>query len=82
MDAVARARRAQLAWARAGWAHRRSILLRAHDLLLSGKELLLDAVQTETGKTRGQGFEEVRSADRRPAPGLRARLVDRRRLAD
>ena len=34
-------------------------LLRAHDLLLERRELLLDAVQTETGKTRGQAFEEV-----------------------
>jgi len=59
LDAAARARLAQLAWARVGWAHRRAILLRAHDLLLSGKELLLDAVQTETGKTRGQAFEEL-----------------------
>ena len=58
-DAAGRARLAQLAWARAGWAQRRAILLRAHDLLLSGKELLLDAVQTETGKTRGQAFEEL-----------------------
>jgi len=58
-DAYTRARRAQLAWAGAGFAYRRSVLLRAHDLLLERRELLLDAVQSETGKTRGQAFEEV-----------------------
>ena len=58
-DAYARARLAQLSWARAGFAHRREVLLRAHDLLLERREGLLDALQTETGKTRGQAFEEV-----------------------
>ncbi|QAY73577.1 aldehyde dehydrogenase family protein [Agromyces protaetiae] len=58
-DAVARARLAQLAWARAGFAHRERVLLRAHDLLLERREELLDLIQTESGKTRGQGFEEL-----------------------
>jgi len=58
-SAVARARLAQLAWARAGFAHRRRVLLAAHDLLLERREQLLDLVQLESGKTRGQGFEEV-----------------------
>jgi acyl-CoA reductase-like NAD-dependent aldehyde dehydrogenase len=58
-DAAARARVAQLAWQNAGWTHRRQVLLRAHDLLLDRTEALLDTVQTETGKTRGQAFEEV-----------------------
>ncbi|MRG60773.1 aldehyde dehydrogenase family protein [Agromyces sp. CFH 90414] len=58
-DAVARARLAQLAWARAGFAHRRRVLLRAHDLLLDRSDLLLDLIQTESGKTRGQALEEV-----------------------
>ncbi len=57
--AARRARTAQRAWADAGPAHRRRVLLRAHDLLLERREELLDAVQTETGKTRGQAFEEV-----------------------
>ncbi|MGO4692202.1 succinic semialdehyde dehydrogenase [Glaciibacter sp. 2TAF33] len=58
-DAYARARLAQLAWARAGFAHRRAVLLRAHDLVLARWDLILDAVQSETGKTRGQAFEEL-----------------------
>jgi succinate-semialdehyde dehydrogenase/glutarate-semialdehyde dehydrogenase len=57
--AAAAARDAQRAWWDAGFAHRRQVLLRAHDLLLQRREELLDAVQTETGKTRGQAFEEV-----------------------
>ena len=61
-DAVSRARLAQLAWARAGFAERRRILLRAHDLLLDRRELLLDLVQLESGKTRGQALEEVYQA--------------------
>ena len=58
-DAIARARLAQLAWARAGFAERRRVLLRAHDLLLDRRELLLDLVQLESGKTRGQALEEL-----------------------
>ncbi|WP_350349499.1 succinic semialdehyde dehydrogenase [Agromyces sp. G08B096] len=58
-DAVSRARLAQLAWARAGFAHRRRVLLRAHDLILQRSDLLLDLIQTESGKTRGQALEEV-----------------------
>lgn len=62
VDATAAARVAQQAWWAAGFAHRRRVLLKAHDLLLERRELLLDAVQTETGKTRGQAFEEVFNA--------------------
>ena len=58
-DAIARARLAQLAWARAGFAVRRRVLLRAHDLLLDRRELVLDLVQLESGKTRGQALEEL-----------------------
>jgi succinate-semialdehyde dehydrogenase / glutarate-semialdehyde dehydrogenase len=59
VDAFAAARVAAKAWQLAGPAHRRRVLLKAHDLLLERRELLLDAVQSETGKTRGQAFEEV-----------------------
>jgi succinate-semialdehyde dehydrogenase/glutarate-semialdehyde dehydrogenase len=58
-DGAAAARVAQLAWLRIGFAERRRILLKAHDLLLADRERLLDLLQTETGKTRGQAFEEV-----------------------
>ncbi|QEO15553.1 aldehyde dehydrogenase family protein [Agromyces intestinalis] len=61
-DAVSRARLAQLAWARAGFAHRRRVLLRAHDLILERGDLLLDLAQIESGKTRGQALEELYQA--------------------
>lgn len=58
-DAYAAARVAQAAWRAAGPAHRRRVLLRAHDELLARAEPLLDILQTESGKTRGQAFEEL-----------------------
>ena len=58
-DAANAARVAQLAWLKLGFAERRRILLKAHDRLLADRERLLDVLQTETGKTRGQAFEEV-----------------------
>jgi succinate-semialdehyde dehydrogenase / glutarate-semialdehyde dehydrogenase len=61
-EATAAAHVAQAAWYAAGWAHRRRVLLKAHDLMLERREELLDAVQSETGKTRGQAFEEVFNA--------------------
>jgi succinate-semialdehyde dehydrogenase / glutarate-semialdehyde dehydrogenase len=59
VEAFSRARLAQLGWARAGFAQRRAVLLRAHDLILERQEELLDTIQRETGKSRGQAFEEV-----------------------
>jgi succinate-semialdehyde dehydrogenase/glutarate-semialdehyde dehydrogenase len=82
MDAAAAARVAQRAWRAAGPAHRRAVLLRAHDLLLERAEELMDALQSETGKTRGQAFEEVfsgASATRYYALGARSILATRRR---
>lgn len=61
-DAAARARDAQRSWWEAGSAHRRRVLLRAHDILLGHSDQLLDAVQAETGKTRGHAFEEFVNA--------------------
>lgn len=61
-SAAERAREAQAAWWQAGPAHRRRVLLRAHDILLDRADRLLDAVQAETGKTRGHAFEELVNA--------------------
>jgi succinate-semialdehyde dehydrogenase/glutarate-semialdehyde dehydrogenase len=58
-DAVAAARVAQAAWLAAGATHRRRVLLGAHDLLLDRREELLDILQTESGKSRTQAFEEI-----------------------
>jgi succinate-semialdehyde dehydrogenase/glutarate-semialdehyde dehydrogenase len=83
-NAASLAREAQSAWRAAGFAHRRAVLLRAHDILLERTELLLDALQSETGKTRGQAFEEVFSAagvTRYYAVSARSTLKTRRRRA-
>jgi succinate-semialdehyde dehydrogenase/glutarate-semialdehyde dehydrogenase len=58
-EAAESARLAQRAWRAAGFAHRRAVLLRAHDLLLERREELLDLLQTESGKSRGHAFEEI-----------------------
>jgi succinate-semialdehyde dehydrogenase / glutarate-semialdehyde dehydrogenase len=57
--AVARARRAQGAWARTPFAERRRIFLRFHDLLLERRDQVLDLVQLESGKARRHAFEEL-----------------------
>jgi succinate-semialdehyde dehydrogenase/glutarate-semialdehyde dehydrogenase len=83
-QAVSAARVAQLAWLDAGFAERRRILLAAHDRLLAGRERLLDVLQSETGKTRGQAFEEVfqgATVTRYYAVSARSVLRTRRRRA-
>lgn len=82
--AAAAARESRVAWWSAGFAHRRRVLLRAHDLLMERREALLDAVQTETGKTRGQAFEEIfqaANATRYAAVSARRVLAPQRRRA-
>ena len=61
-DAVARARLAQLAWARAGFAERRARPAARPRPAAQPRRLLLDLVQLESGKTRGQAFEELYQA--------------------
>ena len=80
--ATAAARVAQTAWLAAGPAHRRAVLLRAHDLLLADREELMNTLQTETGKTRGQAFEEIfsgASVTRYYAVSARSVLATKRR---
>ncbi len=82
--AAASARAAQPGWWAAGFAHRKRILLRAHDVLMRRREQLLDSVQIETGKSRGQAFEEVFqaiSATRYNALAARRVLSPERRRA-
>ncbi len=83
-DAAAAARVAQAAWWKAGDAHRRRVLLKAHDLLLERSDEILDILQTESGKTRGQAFEEVfqgANVTRYAALGARKALATKRRRA-
>ena len=79
--AFAAARGAAKSWGRAGFAARREILLRAHDLILDRSDALIAMIRAETGKTHGQALEEVviaASATRYNA--LSARTVLRGRL--
>src|SRR5215212_4557935 len=57
--AIARARRAQEAWARTSFEQRRRVLLRFHDLVLAHQDEILDLVQLESGKARKHAFEEI-----------------------
>lgn len=82
--AFSAARIAAKSWARAGFAARRTVLLRAHDLLLDRADSLVGITHLETGKTRGQALEEVliaASATRYNALSARTVLRGRRRRA-
>lgn len=57
-----RGRTAEKIWKSVELPARRQLFLRAHDLLLEQKDVLLDLLQAETGKSRGQAFEELFSA--------------------
>jgi len=57
--AAAAAREAQRAWAATPFAERSRVLLRFHDLLLAGRDEIMDVVQLETGKARRHALEEV-----------------------
>src|SRR6478672_4407212 len=57
--AVARARKAQEAWAHRTFAERAEIFVRYHDLLLDRQDEVLDLIQLESGKVRKHAFEEV-----------------------
>jgi aldehyde dehydrogenase (NAD+)/succinate-semialdehyde dehydrogenase/glutarate-semialdehyde dehydrogenase len=57
--AYARAREAQVAWAKLSPAERAAPFIRFHDAILDRREEILDILQLETGKARRHAFEEV-----------------------
>jgi acyl-CoA reductase-like NAD-dependent aldehyde dehydrogenase len=57
--AFERARASQAGWSRMSLASRCAVILRFHDLLLENRQVGLDLVQRETGKTRKDANEEV-----------------------
>src|ERR687883_208580 len=57
--AVARARSAQPAWAARTPKDRAKVLLRLHDLVLARRVELLDLIQLECGKARGNAYDEL-----------------------
>ncbi|MEW6364344.1 MAG: succinic semialdehyde dehydrogenase [Acidobacteriota bacterium] len=59
IEAVRRARGAQVEWARWSFDQRARIFLAYHDLLLDRQDEILDLMILETGKARKHAFEEV-----------------------
>ncbi|NYG55040.1 succinic semialdehyde dehydrogenase [Nocardioides perillae] len=59
VEAFARARRAQEAWARTSLDDRAAVLLRLHDLVLDRQDEICDLVVLESGKARKHAFDEV-----------------------
>ncbi len=57
-EAYARARRAQVSWARTSIDDRAAMLLRLHDLVLDRQEEILDLIVLESGKARKHAFDE------------------------
>ena len=57
--AVQRARIAQEQWVSTSWAKRSAIFAKYHDLVLDRQDEILDVIQRETGKARGQAMEEI-----------------------
>ncbi|WKD56831.1 Putative succinate-semialdehyde dehydrogenase [NADP(+)] 2 [Corynebacterium capitovis DSM 44611] len=53
------ARRAQLRWARTSFRQRRKIMLTFHNLALDNRDMLMDTIQKENGKSRISALEEV-----------------------
>ncbi|MGB3414913.1 MAG: succinic semialdehyde dehydrogenase [Microbacteriaceae bacterium] len=60
--AFERARIAQEIWQKTSYDLRRRVFLRAHDAILREQSSLIDLVQAETGKSRGQAYEELFSS--------------------
>ncbi|MEV4948159.1 succinic semialdehyde dehydrogenase [Streptomyces sp. NPDC053755] len=61
LEAFARARAAQGAWAETPVRARAAVLLRFHDLVLQRQAEVLDLIQLETGKARLHAHEEVQA---------------------
>ncbi|MEO6867840.1 MAG: succinic semialdehyde dehydrogenase [Gaiellales bacterium] len=57
--AAAAARAAQAAWATRSWRERADVIARFHDLILERQELVLDTIQTESGKARRDALIEL-----------------------
>jgi len=58
-EVVARAAKAQRAWADAPFSERAAVLRRFHDLVLDEADRVLDTIQRETGKARRDALTEV-----------------------
>ncbi|MBN1287502.1 MAG: aldehyde dehydrogenase family protein, partial [Anaerolineae bacterium] len=59
IDAVARGRAAQPAWAARPYQARARVLLNFHDRLLENPDAIMDIIQAETGKSRRDALAEI-----------------------
>ncbi|KRB79284.1 succinate-semialdehyde dehydrogenase [Nocardioides sp. Root190] len=59
VDAIARARTAQVTWALLPWATRSAMVLRFHDLLVERQDEVIDLIQWEMGKARFSAWQEI-----------------------
>ncbi len=59
VEAFARARRAQAAWARVSLDDRSAMMMRLHDLVLDRQEEIIDIAVWESGKSRKDAYLEV-----------------------
>jgi succinate-semialdehyde dehydrogenase/glutarate-semialdehyde dehydrogenase len=57
-EAFARARKAQLAWARTSIDERAELMLRLHDIILDRQDEIIDLIVWESGKARKHAFDE------------------------
>jgi succinate-semialdehyde dehydrogenase/glutarate-semialdehyde dehydrogenase len=58
-ELAGRARDAQKAWGSASFAFRAGVIRRFHDLVLDRSDLVLDTIQSETGKSRRDALAEL-----------------------
>src|SRR5262245_29264664 len=58
-EAAARARDAQRRWNAVPFRQRAQIIRRFHDLILDRRTIILDTIQSETGKSRRDAFAEI-----------------------
>lgn len=53
------AREAQKSWQKRSFAYRRELFLKYHDSVNENQEMLMNTLQSETGKSRNHAFEEI-----------------------
>ena len=59
IEAVARIRKAQPAWAESPFRDRARVMKRFHDMIIDDRETLFDLLQAETGRSRRDAFVEL-----------------------
>jgi succinate-semialdehyde dehydrogenase/glutarate-semialdehyde dehydrogenase len=58
-EAFQQAREAQTAWSKTSFSKRRDLFLKLHDSVNENQAMLMNTLQSETGKSRNHAFEEI-----------------------